>query len=232
MNDPNLILASGSPRRQELIRTFGLAVRIDPADVDESVPERTPPDVTVEKLSLRKAVVVNDRAPEHNRIVIGSDTIVVLDGRVMGKPRDAQDAAGMLRALSGRTHQVYTGVACMLAEAANMDRLLEEETMPPHQDMLRAGASFRTVAFGQQGRPIALVGCSVSNVTFRSMSDAEIAAYVRSGESLDKAGSYGVQGLGAIFIEKIEGDFYSVMGLPVNLLYRMLLELGVSPLRL
>jgi septum formation protein len=224
MVQPTLILASGSPRRQELIRTFGLAVRIDPADVDESMPEGTPPDVLVEQLSLRKAQAVSSRGGhEEGGIVIGSDTVVVLDGRILGKPRDERDAIDMLRALAGRTHRVYTGIACIgigLPDKAGYDGTAAD---------VRFGdlGQYRTVADSTSGHPLAILGHTVSSVTFRPMSDEEIAAYVKTGEPLDKAGSYGVQGLGAVFVETIVGDFYGIMGLPLNLLYTMLLRLGV-----
>lgn len=224
MKEPILILASGSPRRQELIRTFGLVCRIDPADVDETMPGRTPPDVLVEQLSLRKALKVKGRATEANGVVIGSDTVVVLDGRILGKPQDEQDAFDMLRSLAGRTHQVYTGLACIRTRADLTER--DEQT----PSICEVG-SYSVIAVSPQGEPAGLVGCTVSSVTFRPMNDEEIRAYVKSGEPMDKAGAYGVQGLGAVFIEKIEGDFYSIMGLPLNLLYSMLLKLGISPFR-
>lgn len=199
-----LILASSSPRRQELIRIFGLPVAIRASRADETTEEGMAPAAIVEQLSLRKAQAVASEWPDgpegDGGIVIGSDTIVVLDGRVLGKPRDRSDAVRMLSALQGRAHEVYSGVAC-----------------------LDLGGGER------RARPDALVGHTVSRVTFRPMSGEEIEGYVRTGDPLDKAGSYGVQGLGAVFIEKIEGDFYSVMGLPLNLLYQMLLKFDISP---
>lgn len=205
-HDVTLVLASSSPRRQELIRLFNLPVVVRASHADESVPEEWEPSKIVEELSLRKAEATHESLKQESfggaeipksRITVGSDTIVVADGRVLGKPADPEEAAGMLRMLQGREHLVYTGVACLPGG------ILKEAPSVAH---------------------------TVSKVTFRPMSDAEIWAYVKTGEPLDKAGSYGVQGFGALFIEKIEGDFYSVMGLPVNLLYTMLLDFGISPL--
>lgn len=259
MNGPVLILASGSPRRQELIRTFGLAWTIDPADIDESMPEGTPPHELVEQLSVRKAHAVASRsAHPGGSVVIGSDTVVVLDGRVLGKPGDEADAFDMLRALSGRTHQVYTGLACIgvgrettltgdkFAPAAiqlSADELIQRYmavnrpvngagTGEGDGDVIRHGdiGQYRVISALPDGPPTLLVGHTVSKVTFSPMRDEEIRAYIETGEPLDKAGSYGVQGMGAVFVENIEGDYYSIMGLPLNLLYRMLLHFDIRPL--
>lgn len=193
---PVLILASGSPRRQELIGTIGLPYRIDAADVDESMPEGTAPDALVEQLSLRKAQAVSGRVPDgEGGIVIGSDTVVVLDGRILGKPKDEQDAADMLGAIAGRTHQVYTGITCI---------------------------EVRT------GR--AITRHEVSHVTMKPMDEQRIRRYVATGEPADKAGSYAVQGIGALLVAKIEGDYFNVVGMSVRLLGEMLEELGVRVL--
>jgi septum formation protein len=200
---PELILASSSPRRQELIRMLGLPVRIMVSHADESTPDGMPPSQIVETLSLRKAQVVADQCTDPSQqgsIVVGSDTIVVLNDRVYGKPLDQTDASRMLRELQGRTHQVYTGLACIPVGA-------------PQGDYKPA------------------IGHTVNHVTFRTMCEEEIEGYVQTGDPMDKAGAYGIQGLGACFIEKIEGDFYSVMGLPLNLLYQMLLKFDISPFR-
>jgi septum formation protein len=191
-----LILASSSPRRQELIQTLGLPYEIRVSDVNEDTDAGMSPAEIVEQLSIRKARAVSDMYKAEQReegIVIGSDTIVVLGEEVLGKPRDQQDAARMLDALQGKAHHVFSGVACI---------------------DLKTGRELRSHM--------------VSKVTFRAMSEEEIWGYVQTGEPLDKAGAYGVQGLGAVFIEKIEGDFYNIMGLPLNLLYQMLLKLGIS----
>lgn len=195
-----IILASSSPRRQELIRSLGLPVEMMSSDADESTEPGLSPSQVVEELSVRKAEAVRQKMKDRQTsgVIIGSDTIVALSGNeILGKPKDEADAFRMLKAIQGRQHEVYSGVACIDAQSGN--------------------------------QPAKIVGHTVSKVTFRPMSDEEIRAYVKTGEPLDKAGSYGVQGLGAVFIEKIEGDFYSIMGLPLNLLYQMLLKFGISP---
>lgn len=193
---PTLILASASPRRQELIRTIGLPYRIDAADVDESMPEGTAPDDLVEQLSLRKAQAVSGRVPDGEpSIVIGSDTVVVLDGRILGKPKDEQDAADMLSAIAGRTHQVYTGITCIEVRTGTV-----------------------------------LTRHEVSHVTMKPMDQDRIRRYVATGEPSDKAGAYAVQGIGALLVAKIEGDYFNVVGMSVRLLGEMLEELSVRVL--
>lgn len=192
---PALVLASTSPRRQQLIGLLGLPVQVVPSHADEDTPADWRPDRIVEELARRKAsAVAPGAAGTPGAIVVGSDTIVVLEGEVLGKPKDAADAEAMLARLSGRGHEVYTGVCCIEAATGRTE-----------------------------------VAHSRTRVFMRRLSAAEIAGYVAGGEPLDKAGSYGVQGTGALFIERIEGDFYSVMGLPLNLLYEMLLTLGADP---
>lgn len=253
-----LILASSSPRRQELIRSLGLPFVIQASDADESVPSGWEPARIVETLSLRKAEAVYRQSPEPvpGGIVIGSDTIVVLDGQVLGKPQDEADAKRMLSRLQGRTHHVYSGVACLDADsgrsvAASRATRVHMNPLTPRQiehcvatgePLDKAGAYDNTMYLGDtgqyrilsetsSGQPEIIVGHTVSKVTFRPMSDEEIKGYVKTGDPLDKAGAYGVQGLGSVFVERIEGDFYSIMGLPLNLLYQMLLKFGISPFK-
>jgi septum formation protein len=237
-----LILASSSPRRQELIRSLKLPCEIMASDVDESTASGLSPAQVVEELSLRKARAVFQRleARSNPGIVIGSDTIVVLDNHILGKPVDEADAFRMLKSIQGRKHQVYSGVACIDTGSG------DEKAGPPvtrpfeiGEPMEKAGdamylgdtGQYRILSESPSGQPKAMIGHTVTKVTFRPMSDEEIEAYVKTGEPLDKAGSYGVQGLGSVFIERIEGDFYSVMGLPLNLLYQMLLKFGISPFK-
>lgn len=256
---PILILASGSPRRRELIASFGLPWQSQTADVDETVPVELLPDLVVERLSIRKAHAVRRLGEVRpGTVVIGSDTIVVLDGRILGKPVDREEAYRMLRLLAGRKHRVYTGLACLsgagssrASSAEAMERMVEPAEVRGGLSGIAAGRQQATkpdtasdVAireFGEVGQyrvfleedgglPDVVVGHTVSEVTFRPMSDEEIWAYIDTEEPMDKAGSYGAQGLGAVFIEKIEGDFYSIMGLPLNLLYQMLLTCGIRPL--
>jgi septum formation protein len=251
----SIVLASSSPRRLELIRTLGIEPLIIPSDVDESVDPMLTPSQVVEELASRKACSVASALPSNGgkMIVIGSDTIVVQDGEILGKPQDEEDARRMLRRLAGRSHHVYSGIACIDAAAgrelrghrrtvvhmkALNDRQIERY-IATGEPMDKAGGydttmqlgdigQYRIISESPDGRPEIIVGHTVSKVTFRPMSDEEIWAYVKTGDPLDKAGAYGVQGIGSVFIEKIEGDFYSIMGLPLNLLYQMLLMFGIS----
>ncbi len=181
-----LILASQSPRRQELLKLFGVPFRVEAADIDESMDKTARPFDEVARVSLCKALAV---ARDADDVVIAADTVVVCAGRVLGKPKSAQEAAQMLRLLSGRDHQVMTGVS---------------------------------VLRGTRKR----VFTEVTDLHFRPLSDAEIDRYVRSGEPMDKAGAYGIQGGAALFCEKIHGDYYNVMGLPVCRLGTVLREIA------
>lgn len=184
-----MILASQSPRRIELMSEAGLDARIIPADIDESARAGEGPFELVERLAKAKAAAVARTHAKPGEIVIAADTIVALDGELLGKPADADDARRMLRALSGATHQVATGVA-----------LLRDDT----------AASF----------------VDVTGVTFYDLSDDAIDAYIASGEPMDKAGAYGIQGAGGrMLVRKIDGDFYNVVGLPIARVARALQEL-------
>lgn len=182
-----VILASQSPRRRELLRLVGIAHEVRPADIDESYRDGETPHEHAARLAREKAAVI--AAGDPDAVVIGSDTIVVIDGQVLGKPADAAHARRMLRQLSGRSHEVITGVA----------------------------AAWR----GQMVSDIEIVG-----VTFRPLTDEEIAAYIATGEPMDKAGAYGIQGYGATIVERVDGDYFAVMGLALNRLVRLLRELG------
>lgn len=175
----NWILASGSPRRRELLEMLGVPdLTIRPAKGPERATPGTGPEQTVRELSLHKAQeVAQTCAPED--IIIAADTIVYLDGAILGKPRDHDDAVRMLTALSGREHIVYTGVAVL------------------------RGGELRQAA-------------ERTAVRFRPLTSGEIERYIATGEPMDKAGAYGVQSLGALLVERIDGDFYNVMGLPVE----------------
>lgn len=187
---PNtLILASASPRRAELLRQIGCTFDIIPADIDERVDASlTPGDVAL-TLAKQKAAEISARYPTH--VVLGADTIVVIDNNILGKPETPQEACSMLRLLSGRTHTVYTGYS------------------------LRRGAD-----------EIAEVVATA--VTFRILSNEEIERYVRTGSPMDKAGAYGIQeDLGAVFVERIDGDYYTVVGLPLARVYLALKQFRV-----
>ena len=186
-----LILASASPRRRELLEMLGVEnLRVIPAAGEERVEPGLAPDETVRRLALAKAREVV-RAGGTDVPVVAADTIVCLDNEILGKPRDEEDAARMLGALSGRTHSVFTGVALLSGET----ELAEAEE---------------------------------TRVTFRELSPREIHAYIKTGEPMDKAGAYGAQGIGCLFVERIDGDFYNVMGLPLVRLGRMLKTIGID----
>jgi septum formation protein len=180
---PFVVLASSSPRRQQLVRQMGAEYAVVVPDIDETLrPDETPAD-HVERLALEKALGVSPGRADG--VVLGSDTVVVLDGHILGKPKDHDEARGMLRRLSGRTHTVYTGYA--LVDIATGRRIVSHEQ---------------------------------TAVTFRTLDDDEIDHYVAGGSPLDKAGSYGIQDdFGAVFIERIDGDYYTVMGLPLCRVY-------------
>jgi septum formation protein len=183
-----VILASQSPRRRQLLTMIGIAHTVVPPDIDETYPAGEQPAAHAERLAREKAAAIALRCPD--TVVIGADTIVVIDSRVLGKPRDIEDAARMLRELSGRTHVVHTGVA-----------------------VSRGGRMVSDVA-------------SVA-VTFRALTHADITAYVATGEPMDKAGAYGVQGYGSTIVDHIDGDYFAVMGLALNTLVRLLQRVGI-----
>ena len=186
----SIVLASQSPRRRELLEMLGVRdLKIIPADEDEAQPQ-LPPGDTVCAIALQKAQSVARLCGDED-VVIAADTLVYLDNEALGKPCSREDAAGMLRRLSGRAHSVFTGVA-IIKNGACITRA--EET----------------------------------KVFFRELTQSEIDAYVKTGEPDDKAGAYAAQGLASIFIRRIEGDFFNVMGLPLCAMHEMLKSLGVT----
>ena len=187
-----ILLASGSPRRQELLRRIGITdFTVIVPQVDESYPDNLTPQEIVQYISREKSLAVSS-APDD--IVITADTMVFLNGQKLGKPRDEAHALSMLMALQGRKHMVCTGVT------------------------VRQGETIHTCA-------------QSTDVYFRGATQAELLAYIRSGEPMDKAGAYGVQGQGALLVERIDGDFFNVMGLPVSLLAKMLAAFGINLLK-
>jgi septum formation protein len=177
-----LVLASQSPRRSEILRQAGIEFAVRAAAVDESVIPGESPAGYVQRLAAAKAHAIEAADDE---TVLGADTTVVIDGEILGKPEDAADARRMLARLSGRRHEVLTGIC-----------------------LRRGGEAVRD--------------CATTGVVFAALSDAEIDRYVASGEPMDKAGAYAIQGLASKFVERIEGDYFNVMGLPVALVYRLL----------
>ena len=186
----DIILASQSPRRRELLERMGLTgFRVVSPDVDENLGEELPPAELVSRLSRRKAQAVAQQVKQ-DALIVAADTVVALEGTILGKPADELSAFRMLTTLSGARHQVYTGPTVLRGE----------EVCTEYE---------------------------VTDVTFRELSEGEIEDYIRTGEPMDKAGAYGIQGYGALFIEGIQGDYYNVMGLPVCRLGRILDRLGV-----
>jgi septum formation protein len=177
-DSPQIVLASGSPRRSELLRQIGVGFRVVAADIDEIALENEKPGDFVLRMAREKALAVLRREGDVLP-VLGADTAVILDGRILGKPRDRSEAVSMLNSLSGRTHEVYSAVAVAMGESEVHDVL------------------------------------NITRVTFSSLGQEWIESYCDSGDPMDKAGAYGVQGKAAEKISRIEGSFYCVMGLPL-----------------
>ncbi len=183
------MLASSSPRRRELLGLLGIVPEVVPADIDESVIAGEPAVSYVERLAREKAAAVAVRFP--HAAVIAADTTVVVDGAIIAKPADPDDAAAMLRRLAGREHLVHTAMAVMY-------------------------------------RNDTASGVETTRVWFRDMDEDHIRAYVATGEPMDKAGAYGIQGYGAVLVERIEGDYFTVMGLGLTRLVRLMGQVGLD----
>lgn len=179
MSEKNIILASKSPRRRDILKNAGYEFSVVEADINEALPEHLTPDKAVTEISLRKAEHIKKHCDvNENAVIIAADTMVCLNGKMLGKPKNAEDAFSMLKSLSGVWHEVYTGYSVM------------------------------------SGKRV-YTGCEVTRVKFRFLTDKEINRYILSGEPFDKAGAYGIQGKGCVFVERIDGDFFNVMGLPI-----------------
>jgi len=195
-----LVLASASPRRQEILRNADIAFTVQPTDIPEEPRPNETPQACAERLAREKATAAFRTNPDC--FVLGADTIVVVDGQMLGKPVDAKDAARMLRLLSGRTHQVITGV-CLIHPQHNKSSEQPGTQKPPPRT-----ASETTLVYMDE------------------LTDDEIKAYIATGEPMDKAGAYAIQGVASRWISRIEGDYFNVVGLPMSLVYRMLREHG------
>lgn len=201
-----IILASASPRRKELLEQIGITFEICPAKGEEKITKTNPAEV-VEELSKQKAeevaAMLTVYGEEHQELmtpqdmmVIGADTVVAVENQILGKPKDEEDASRMLRLLSGRAHEVYTGVTLLFID--------------------------------KSGKMGAHVFHETTKVFMKKLSEKEIERYVATGDPMDKAGSYGIQGKCAIYIDKIEGDYNNVVGLPISRIYRELEKLGID----
>lgn len=203
-----IILASGSPRRKELLEQMGLTFEVCPAKGEEVITTTIPSDVVAE-LSKQKAEEIaggilswiengckKELSCPQDVLVIGADTVVAFEGKILGKPKDEADAKRMLSMLSGNTHSVFTGVTFVFID--------------------------------QSGKTGEYTFYEKTDVTMYDMSEEEIEGYIATGEPMDKAGAYGIQGKGAIYIQGICGDFYNVMGLPIGKLYQELRKLGID----
>jgi nucleoside triphosphate pyrophosphatase len=193
-----LVLASASPRRQELLRAAGIAITVQPTNIPEVALDGEAPKVFAERLAREKAWAIFKQRP--NDFVLGADTVVVVGKEILGKPTNAADAARMLRLLSGRAHQVTTGV-CL---------------MGPRQAASPEGNA------EAKGEVLGDTRSETTLVTMNEFTDDEIQAYVATGEPMDKAGAYAIQGMASRWIPRIEGDYSNVVGLPIALVYRML----------
>lgn len=210
-----LVLASGSQRRRELLTMCGYDYEIIVSNADETIDENDP-ESFVRALSFRKAKEVFDRlfaAGRRDFAVIGSDTVVAFQKEgetkpvIIGKPKDAEDAVCILSMLSGKTHRVFTGVS-VIADIPDENAAA--------QCSIRKKAEIQTE-------------CSITEVTFETLSPDEITDYVNSGDPLDKAGSYGIQGPFGMFVREIRGNYFTVIGMPIPVLYKMLKKIGILP---
>ena len=194
-----LILASGSPRRRELLSLIGVPFVVEKSDADETITEKEPGKIVME-LSNRKAEDIARQITDS--VILGADTIVWAQGRILGKPRDRKEAGEMLRLLSGKAHEVYTGVTILAGKAAGPER---------------TAVNWRRDSFFCR-----------TTVHVHAMTEEEIEAYLDTGDAFDKAGSYGIQGPFAAYVDGIEGDYQNVVGLPVSEVYRHLRAMGFT----
>lgn len=186
-----VILASASPRRKKLLEQIGLTIKVVPSSIDEKLNPRLGPKGQAEELSLEKAHFVAEKYPDH--VIIAADTIVYIQGDILGKPKNMDEAKRMIKKLQGKTHSVFTGFTIL------------------HQ------ATKKTITDSVE-----------TKVTFRKLNDSEIKNYLKKEKPLDKAGGYGVQGIGAVLLESIKGDFFNVVGLPLSKVIPALKKFGIE----
>ncbi len=187
----DIILASGSPRRREILTGLGLDfdIYVSEADEESISPDGITTGVYVQELAILKASAVAKLIPKEEALIIAADTVVALDGKILGKPKDEEDAKNMLRSLSGKCHSVFTGICVMRAKNA-----------------------------------FSVCAAVETKVYFKELSEEKIERYVATGEPMDKAGGYGIQGKGVLFVDKIDGDYLNVVGLPATRLFEILEE--------
>jgi septum formation protein len=185
-----MILASKSPRRKEILENFGLKLKIKTKEVEETSSKENYIEI-IREIAHKKGIEIAMENP--SEIVVSADTLVVLDGEIMGKPIDEKDAKDMLKKLSGRSHEVVTAFAVFLYD-----------------------------------KKIEIINHCITKVFFKNLSEEEIDWYIKSGEPMDKAGAYGIQGFGNVFVERIEGDFFNVMGFPLSCFYDTLNRAGLN----
>lgn len=187
-----VILASASPRRRELLAQIGMDFKVIVSKADENISEPAPEQLVMKLSNIKAMAVYEEHSIEEDTIILGADTVVAFDGKVLGKPKDTQQAKEMLSMLSDNTHQVFTGV---------------------------------TILYKKQGELKSETFYDKTTVYTYPISDKEIDEYIMTGEPMDKAGSYGIQGIGAKFIKKIDGDYNNVVGLPVSKIYQKIKEI-------
>jgi len=194
MDNRRLVLASSSPRRKEILKSFNLDFNVIPADIEETLDSSLSPEKNAEQLALKKAKEVFKEISEIPDVyIIGVDTIVVIDEQILGKPTSKEDSRKMLKSLSSRTHKVISGICVLKTD---------------------------------DDEPVIEIAHVVTNVTMKNFDDETIEKYIATNEPIDKAGAYGIQGFGAFLVEKIEGSYSNVVGLPSSKLYDMLKNMG------
>lgn len=216
-NKFKLVLASGSPRRKELLEQVNLTFEVIKSEGEEIIPddEEFNPENIVMSLAKQKAVEVFERINETNTLVLGADTVVVHNNEILGKPKSVDDAYNMISSLSGDTHEVYTGVSIAIKIDKGIElRTIREKTLDIDGELEVKNKDDKTI--------IIISTYVMTKVKVRKMSDEQIKEYISTDEPYDKAGGYGIQGSFAVNIKEIQGDYYNVVGLPINTVYEII----------
>ena len=212
-NNIKLVLASNSPRRQQILKQVGIKFIVDPAAIDEDLTLDLPPRKLVEYLSKQKALEVAKR--HKNKIILAADTIVVCNNEIIGKPKNKADAKRILKLLSGKVHQVITGYTIIKPKTNEISPSLRSIEMTESKDVI----STLSEVEGERSQFQIITNSVISKVYFKTLTDQEIDDYIATGEPMDKAGAYGIQGRGALLIKKISGDYFNIVGLPISEIY-------------